>query len=413
MTRTSWTAVVLVIVVGSAVGIGAGSFLAWWLPVMKATNTGLGDLLGSPFGDRRYVRILMVGEDDSAKRNANGNGLSDTLVVFALDTETREVRAVSIPRDTRVAIPSHGKCKINAAHVYGGPELTRQVVNDLLGVDVDYYVKINTAGLRGMVDLLGGIYIVVDKNMRYTDRRGGLRINLKANTEKQLLNGRDAEGYVRFRHDRDGDCGWDVVDGKRVPTGRIVRQQYFFRALANRILSLPTKRQRADFLRQSYEKKYIVSDLNMKDWDGLADILKDIRPEKIIMDVLPGELREIGGGSYVIPDYEKIADVVARNLLFEGPVGEQMAKVEVLNGSGKVGAASRVADRLKEAGFEVTRTDNATTFDYDKCCVIKHNGSAQGAERIAALLDCDDIREESASGGKVDVTVIVGRDYID
>ncbi len=177
---TSWAAAILVVLMGSAVGILAGTYLAVWLPTMKATNTGIDDLFRSAIHGERYVRILMIGEDDTARRRKNGNGLSDTLVVVALDTETKDVRALSIPRDTLVEIPNHGTCKINAAHVYGGPQLTKQVVQDLLGVPIEYYIKTNTHGLRGMVDLVGGVYIKIDKNMRYTDRRGGLYINLNA-----------------------------------------------------------------------------------------------------------------------------------------------------------------------------------------------------------------------------------------
>ena len=411
MRRTSWVSVVLVIMLGSVVGIAGGSFLAWWLPLARATHTGLWDMVGNPFGSERYVRILMIGEDDTAKRNKDGNGLSDTLVVIAVDTETKDVRAISIPRDTRVEIPGHGTSKINAAHVYGGPILTKQTVQNLLGVNINYYVKTNTSGLRDLVDLVGGVYIVVDKNMRYTDRRGGLYINLKASPEKQLLNGRQAEGFVRFRHDAFGDSGYKIEDGQKVATGRIVRQQYFIRALANRMLSMPSKRDRARVIQTAYEKKYIVSDLNLKDWDGLADFFKDIDPQKIAMSVVPGSPQNIGGGSYWVPDDAELRLVVAQNLLFQGVPGEENAKIEVLNGSGIRGAAVKVADRLKEAGFEVTRTDNAPNFDYNRCCIITHKGKTEPVQRIAKLLNCDDIREEHAPNDAIDVTVIVGRDY--
>ncbi len=195
MRGTSWIAILLVILIGSAIGIAVGTFLAVVLPSMRATGTGFSDIMQAAFHGQRYVRILMIGEDDTSKRNANGNGLSDTLAVIAIDTQTKDIRAISIPRDTMVQIPGHGTCKINAAHVFGGPELTRQVVKSLLGIEnIDYYIKTNTAGLRGLVDLVGGVYIVVEKDMHYVDRRGGLYINLKASPEKQLLNGRQAAG---------------------------------------------------------------------------------------------------------------------------------------------------------------------------------------------------------------------------
>lgn len=411
MRGISWKAVAVTVVLGTAVGIAAGTFLAWWMPLADATGTGIWQAMGDPFGGKTQVRVLMIGEDDSSKRNPNGHGLSDTLVVLAVNTQTNDVRALSIPRDTRVEIPGHGTCKINAAHVYGGPELTRQVVQDLLGVPIDYYVKTNTTGLRGLVDLVGGVYVKIDRDMRYRDRRGGLYINLKAGPEKQLLNGDQAEQYVRFRHDRYGDSGYDIVDGKKVPRGRIVRQQIFMRALANRVLSMPTRRERAEVLRQACERKYIVTDLNLKDWDGLSDFFKDIKAEEMTMEVLPGSPGNVGGGSYWLPDYEKIGDAVARTLLFQDPEEDETVRIEVLNGSGVQGLAGKVARRLREAGFEVARTDNAERFDYSSCCIIMHRARPRPVERLAKLLNCDDIREGGEEHDGVDVTVIVGRDF--
>lgn len=405
MRGTSWISVILVILIGAAVGVAGGTFFAVVLPSMRATGTTAWDFVHSAFGGRQYVRILMIGDDDTSKRNSSHNGLSDTLVVMAIDTKTKDIRAISVPRDTMVDIPGHGTCKINAAHVYGGPELTRQVVSDMLGVPIDNYIKTNTRGLRGLVDLVGGVYIIVDKDMHYTDRRGGLYIDLHASPQKQLLNGRQAEGYVRFRHDAFGDSGYTIKDGNKVPTGRIVRQQYFMRALANRILALPTKRARARVLELAYNKGFIVSDLNLKDWDGLADFLKDFKPEAVRMAVLPGGPGNVHGASYWLPDVQEVARVVNENLLFQ-PVPP---RVEVLNGSGISGVAAKVAEKLKQQGYEITRTDNAPKSDYPTSQVIAH-GKKQPAEQIAALIGSTDIREDG-SHKDVDVTVIVGRNY--
>ncbi len=412
MKGTSWLAAILVIVIGSAVGIAGGTFLAVVLPSMRATHTGIGDMFGGPFqGKGRYVRIMIIGQDNTGETRPDKRGLSDTLVVMAIDTQTKDVRAISIPRDTRIEIPGHGICKINAAHAYGGPELSRQVVQTLLGVPIDYYIVESTSGLRGIVDLLGGVYIIIDKDMHYTDHHQGLYIDLHASPQKQLLNGRQAEEYVRFRHDLIGDSGYTIKDGKKVPAGRIVRQQYFMRALVNRMIGLPTKRDRAKILETAYERKYLVSDLNLKDWDGLADFLKDIKPEKVAMAILPGAPGRIGRASYWLPDTSQIPAVVNTNMLFLGNPDEEKPKVKVLNGSGIVGMAGKVADKLKSAGVDVTRVDNAPKSNYVQSCIIAHKGKTEPVQRIASLLKCDDIREEKGMSGGADVTVIVGRDY--
>ncbi len=411
MRGTSWVAVVVVVVLGSALGIAAGSFLAWWLPIANVTGTSFMDIVSGPFEGQGTIRLLVIGEDNTAGKATDRNGLSDTLVVMAIDTDNKQVRAISIPRDTRVDIPGHGKQKINHAHVYGGPDLTRTVIEELLGIEIDNYVKVTTTGLRGLVDLLGGVYINIDRDMHYVDRRGGLYIDLKATGEKQLLNGDEAEQYVRFRHDRHGDLGYTMEDGKRVPAGRVVRQQKFMRALANRVISLPTRRERAEFLRKAYEKKYLISDLDVVDWDGLADFFKDIDIEHIKMNVLPGEPRTVAGGSYWIVDDDDLAELVNINMYFAPLKEETVDGVEVLNGCGTAGVADKVAQLLTDEGFSISRTDNAPSFDYKRCFIITRKGKIEPVQRIAKLLDCDDIREEDADKGDVDVTVVVGKDF--
>lgn len=211
-----------------------------------------------------------------------------------------------------------------------------------------------------------------------------------------------------------GYSGYKIVDGKKVPAGRIARQQYFMRALANRVLALPTKRERAAVLSEAYEKGYVESDLNVKDWGALAEFMKDIDPDKIGMAVLPGAPGMNGNGSYWIVDYDKLPIVVAQQMRFEGDIeDDEDTTVEVLNGCGVAGAAGRVADKLQKAGFQITRQGNAKDFDFDRCRVITRKGNSPSVRRIASLLNCTDIRDENKSENdahSADVTVIVGRD---
>lgn len=409
----SLVTVVVVIALGAVVGVlGALKLKDIPIPGFPGIANITEILRTSELESKPIVRILLIGEDDTGSKKSGRHGLSDTLVVLAINNETnpKQARLISIPRDTRVRIPGHGTNKINAANAFGGPELSRQVIENMLGVDIDYYLATSTKGLRGLVDLVGGVYIIVDQNMKYTDRSQKLYINLKASPEKQLLNGAQAEGFVRFRHDRWGDSGYKIVDGKKVATGRIARQQYFMRALANRVLALPTKRERAAVLSEAYEKGYIESDLNIRDWGALADFMKDIDPEKIGMAVLPGQPGSEGHASYWLIDDAKLPTVVALQMRFEGEE-EDDSTVEVLNGCGVAGVAGRVADKLQKAGFQVTKQGNAPEFTYDRCCVISRNGRTPGVQRIASLLNCRDIRTEAKDGKSLpDITVIVGRD---
>ncbi|MGB9588176.1 MAG: LCP family protein, partial [Armatimonadota bacterium] len=209
---------VFVLVGAAALGAFIGYFTS-----QHFSGSGLKEALSPPFGGKTLVNVLVLGEDNTGV-SRKGRGLTDTIMVVSIDLTSKQVAAISIPRDTRVDLNGYGGYqKINAAHVMGGPALTMCVVQQLIGVSPDYYVKLNVQGFKQMVDILGGVTIDVEKNMRYRDRSQNLYINLKKGV--QVLDGEKAMQYVRFRHDAMGDIA------------RIERQQKFVKALAKQALS--------------------------------------------------------------------------------------------------------------------------------------------------------------------------------
>lgn len=378
--------IVILIVCAIFVGYIVTIFFTKYLPLMQGTNTSITDLFKkNPFGDKEYVRILMLGVDNSAK---DGNGLCDTMVLFTINTNTKEVRALTFPRDTYVDMEGSRGHKLNSSHKNGGAENVVKVIEEqfLYPTTIDYYVKTTTKGLRGMVDLLGGVYIVVEKNMNYDDNWGNLHIHLKGSPEKQLLNGVDAEGYVRFRKDRYGDTGYTFKEGEKVNVGRTARQQKFMMALCNRVISLPSKTERAEFLKTCYDKGYIESNLKLTDWNSMADFFVDMKPEQMMMEVLPGEPKMVGGASYWVVNEEEAPGAISRCVLFEGtnpkipqeierdkngdPIVGEPAKspsetiISIKNGSGIKGLAAKIASKLGENNYTNTTTGNADSFDY-------------------------------------------------
>lgn len=386
----------IVVILGVAIGVLAGT----GYKLLNVSNTTVGQMLRPPFGGKRFIRILVLGEDNTHKSKTTGRGLSDTIMVAAVDMDTKSVRAISIPRDTRIEISDHGAQKINAAFPIGGPELTIQAVQSILGVGVDYYIKTDIAGLKNIVDLVGGVGIEVEKNMRYRDRRGGLYINLKKGYRH--LDGDKALQYVRFRHDALGDIT------------RIQRQQKFLRALARQMLAPGNWVHLPGLVDQIYSKGYVATNLNLKDMEALSKLARDVPPDQMEMETAPGAPENISGISYYIVDLEKTSELAIR-LLQPSPAGGSgaVARVEVLNGSGIYGLAKAAADRLQQSGYTVTSTGNAPSFDYASSQIIVHNEKASAVE-IAQLVGASDIRTDDAGKAAtdgVDITVIIGKDY--
>ncbi len=248
-------------------------------------------------------------------------------------------------------------------------------------------------GLKNLVDVLGGVEIDIEKNMRYVDRRGGLYIDLKKGYRH--LDGDKALQYVRFRHDRLGDLS------------RIERQQKFLRAVARRI----TAPENWTKLPEAVDEimKSVETNMTARDLLTLAKLAGEIPEGSIRMAVLPGVPETIDRVSYYVPNQDEIPPVVNEMLLFQPP----KPTVAVLNGSGVAGAAERLATVLRGAGYKVTKTGNAGRLDYSESLVLASDPTDVQTVAIAEMLNCrPQPFDDSAPGEKdANVVVIVGRNY--
>ncbi|MEM9246406.1 MAG: LCP family protein, partial [Cyanobacteria bacterium P01_F01_bin.153] len=158
----------------------------------------------------RPMNIAIIGVDHSEPgappHQQSLDGRSDTLLVARLNPREKLTTVLSVPRDTLVTIPGHGRQRINQANALGGPALVSKTLQENLGdLPIDRYVRINTLAFRELIDLLGGVEIFVPRPMEYTDRTQGLEIQLTAGW--QTITGDQAEQFVRYRGDGLGDIG--------------------------------------------------------------------------------------------------------------------------------------------------------------------------------------------------------------
>ncbi|MEO6881600.1 MAG: LCP family protein [Mycobacteriaceae bacterium] len=122
-----------------------------------------------------------------------GGGRTDTIMVLHRSSSGPST-LVSIPRDSYLPIPGHGKDKLNAAFAIGGPTLLVQSVEQATGLRMDHYAEVGFGGFAGVVDAVGGVNLCLDQAL--DDPAAG--INLPAGC--QHLDGAQALGFVRSRH---------------------------------------------------------------------------------------------------------------------------------------------------------------------------------------------------------------------
>ncbi|MFB3170028.1 LytR family transcriptional regulator [Neobacillus sp. 179-C4.2 HS] len=147
--------------------------------------------------EKEPFSVLMLGED--SRRGEKGR--TDTIIVLTVNPNTNSVKMLSIPRDTRTEIIGKGfDDKINHAHAFGGVEMAMDTVENFLDIPIDYYMKVNMAGFRDIVDAVGGVTVTNSLDFTYE--------NVHFPVGQLTLNGEDALKYSRMRYDDpNGDFG--------------------------------------------------------------------------------------------------------------------------------------------------------------------------------------------------------------
>lgn len=405
---------IIMIVLLAILGIAAGA----GLKVYSILHTKSEDILGTiessiDSGSAQYAalkeqgrfNILIMGEDD-----VEGSRRSDTVLFATIDIDDKNMRILSLPRDTRVQIPGHGVQKLNHAFAYGGADLLKATVEKYLGQPILYYVIIDYVSFPAVVDILGGVEIDVQKRMRYVDRAGKLDINIQPGL--QVMDGKTALHYVRFRMDALGDIG------------RVHRQQQFIKALLKKIYDPRILVKIPELTAQIM--KLFKTDMSPALSIQLAGFAQnELGRERIFFSTLHGQAATVNNLSYWVGDtkaaneflnapiemlisgdmsenkntsnfaglslsYSSAADETKVNGEVLGAEKAEEKKAEneisneellslirsmsesiaVLNGTGKSGLSSEVASKLQKMGIDVVLSANAKHFDYRSSNVV-------------------------------------------
>jgi LCP family protein required for cell wall assembly len=353
----------------------------------------------SLFPERDRLNILCLGLD----RNWTNKGLpytktvrSDTMMVVSLDLRKRSVAILSIPRDSRVHVPDHGIHKINEAHMLGGIDLAIDTVREFLEIPIDYYIRVKLGGVEKVVDALGGVQLRVEKDMQYDDNWGQLHIDLKEGDQR--LTGKQVEGYMRFRHDGEGDFG------------RMRRQQQVMRAIAQQLRSAGTilhLDQWIDLFNQNVDTNMSRAELM-----GLARMFYGTQLTDILTESLPARSTMIDEISY-LEVYEKPKkELVDWLLRGDQAAGNRLLDVAVLNGCRSPAATARVNDELQVQEFRARFAGRADRSTYPVTRIIDHGHHRGAGSRVAQALGMARVEWAKTDRGP-DVTVIVGKDLAD
>ena len=411
-----------------------GAFVAYYKINNNINSQDLSNLLGDrpeviAEGDDKPRNILLIGSDErqgEAAENVSG-ARSDTTILLHLAADRKSAVLVSIPRDSIVDIPTCTRsdgartaaqtARFNSAYSLAGPACTIRTVERITDIRIDHHVVIDFDGFKQMVNALDGVEICL------TERVDDSKSNLHLDAGRQTVNGRDALAYVRTRY--------QLGDGSDL--SRIDRQQAFLSSMVrkvsgNGLLLRPDRLLRfLDAATNSITTDPALASLN--DLRKLAQSVKKLDTDAVTFVTVPNAPNPQDDGNTVL-FREAEADALWTSLRFDRPLPGQEEKarqgtpgpstgpplktpperiaVEVLNGSGVPGAATRLAERLQAEGFVVTRVGTADRDDYTTTTVSHDPAYNESGRTLGAAVSGSTV--EVDAGLSSTLVVVVGSD---
>ena len=298
-----------------------------------------------PFAPRRQ-NILLLGVDSNGDNTDMWEGTrSDTIMVVNIDPNSHTIKAISIPRDSKVYLPEgKGVQKINSAHALGGVNLVKKTLKETFGIRIDHYLIVHDDAVEKIVDAVGGIPIYVEKPLKYHDWAGHLHIDLPKG--QTILSGKQSIGYLRYRKDGLGDIG------------RTQRQQWFLRCLFEKLHSPQIIAKLPEVL--NICKTYIKTDMSLYELSQYASFLRSVDGNKIEIATLPGAPNQKGYISYWILDPQKTQEVIDRVIYRDTQTTDSaLLKAGIMYSPFKEKEAQLLKEKLHELGYEVNMMKTA------------------------------------------------------
>ena len=402
------TALILAIFIGGFV-VYSGYKNGWGLSGMLATVVGHDE---ETLKNLDEIQVLLLGVSTDTEAI-----LTDTIMVASYNPKTQSASLLSIPRDTFVGKNENtagGFDKINAVYQLGIERILKSV-NDLTGLDIKYYVVVDTEALIKLVDEIGGVEFNVPIDMDYDDSSQDLHIHLKAGV--QVLYGEQAENLVRFRHNNDGSS-YPAEYGDN-DTGRMRTQREFISQVIKQTAQFKNIVKIRGILDIAYE--YIDTNIALSVLKDYIPYAVNFSTESLRTGTLPGTNQKLNGLWFFKANKTKTQELINEMFESDEPEGVEdgievdtkenaKIKIEVLNGTGITSNLSSTVTALKNKGYTITKTGEVTKTN-TTTIIINSDVEDVVAQKIKDTLGVGIISKTSNSVSKADITIVIGENF--
>ncbi len=363
--------------------------------LFATNNSGTNDdvrPLASPSERDTVTTTLVFGTRES---ETDSEALWLTLIAY--DRREQRGAVIYIPAHAAVDIPGRGLQGVGTALASGGSPLLLVTMENVLGIEIDSYLELSDNDAELLFEAIGPVSVNVPEEVRVSAGKGRARILFTTGLQRlsprfltQLL-------FVRGQDSDDVELG--------------LRHTAFWDALFDAFAAEP---QNLGAAVRSAGGALAESDTDPAQIARLLTALTELDSLDRTIAGLPVSQVSVGEDELYSVDTEEVAAFIS-DTIDVAAGGADQVRVQVLNGNGVPGIGQDVAERLVGAGFRVVLTGNARRLNYEKTLLITYDDTEADvaiAQRARRLLGVGEFQVSVQEQGIVDLTIVVGRDFL-
>ncbi len=377
-----------------------------------------------------HTNILVLG---TGGKDHEGADLTDTILVASIDDENKLVTMVSIPRDTWIKDSTIGNSKINEFYYYAknyyedstkGLEHLTEKVEDLMGIPVHYYIKINFDGFKYLIDVIGGIDIFVEETIDdpYYPKDGTFEYE---------------PFYIESGfHNMDGEIALKYARSRKTTSDfdRANRQQQIIYAIKEKALqtNIIFSKSKIEEILDTL-KENIDTNITAKELLTLGGMASEYGVDQITHRLIHDDPTQCGGFLYT-PDRTFYNDLFVlipaggydlihkyADLNFNTPlIAQEDIQIHILNGTTIPGVAGETKQVLKRFWFDIIRFGNATKQQVTETTYYykAENGRPEALNFLQKIIpgkESSEIPQDYIDLGydlKAELIIEIGSDYV-
>jgi len=396
---------------------GRKLFNTEWLSALFSGGSGT-PLMGEEDDSVNFLLLGIPGDE-----SYDGPALTDTVMLVNYQPERGQVAAFSLPRDLYVNVAGYGKTKLNSVFSIGevkfndGAGTLANMVADITGLPIHYFVKVDFAGFEKFIDLLGGVEIDVEEDLydpAYPDGNFGYEL-LQIKAGHQFMDGKLALKYVRSR-------------STTSDFDRALRQQHMIEAVKTKAESLGL----LDKLSKIFDVYSLLREnveTNLK-WDEIKHIVSLAKDFEMSEETIYNKVFDDSAGGFLyadrideqyvllpnVADYSEIRNFVEEVVTSESfkitEINLPALRVQVLNGTSVTGLAGKQQSKVEGLGFEMVSAANSPTRSFTQSEIYDYTDGSRDVtvNKLVEAYNAKLVKKDSSADLGYDLQLVVGTD---